>query len=69
MYAKWVRQRLRRYIGAVWLQAGSAVKGVYTCIEDATRLDNPAKETIHFILECSETGFATFLPPQVLRVK
>ena len=56
-------------MGAVWLQAGSAVKGVYSCIEDATRLDNPAKETIHFILECSETGFATFLPPQVLRVK
>ena len=69
LYAKWVRQRMRRYIGAMWLQASSAVKGVHTCIEDATRLDNPAKETIHCILECSETGFATFLPPQVLRVK
>ena len=52
----------------MWLHAGAAVKGVYTCIEHACHVDNAAKETVHFILECSETGFATFLPPQVLRV-
>ena len=68
MYSKCVRQRMRRYMGAMWLRAGAAVKGVYNCIEDASRLDYPAKETVHFILECSGTGFATFLPPQVLRL-
>jgi len=63
----WQEQQLRSYIAATWA-IGKRCDGVSTIQLDGTRLGQPAKETIAYIMRSCRLDRAWMLPPQALGV-
>ena len=60
---QWQERELRDYLAATWCE-GKRLDGVATLQLDGTRLGQPAKETISYIMRSARRDRAWLLPPQ-----
>ena len=62
---RWCEQDMGSYVSSGW-NLGRTIAGPVILQLDGTRLGNPAKETINYILRDSVQNIGCILPPQVV---